>query len=39
VKELNKMAKDLKKEENTNGGNPGNEKPRKKVRNYRCMHH
>jgi hypothetical protein len=37
VKELNK--EDLKVEENTNGGNPWNGKPRKEVRNYRCKNH
>jgi hypothetical protein len=39
VKELNKIVQELKTERETNGGNPGERKPRKEIRNYRCNHH
>jgi hypothetical protein len=47
VKELNKEIQDLKvevetikkKKKTTNGGKPGNGKPRKEVRNYRCKYY
>jgi hypothetical protein len=44
VKELSEIIQDLKVEVKTikktkNGGKPGNGKPRKEVRNYRCKYH
>jgi hypothetical protein len=44
VKKLNKVIQDLNVEvetvlENTNGSKPGNGKPRKEVRNYRCVYY